>query len=100
MNKFDPFLNEWTPYALSVLRIVLGFLFLQHGMQKLFGYPSAPPGGKPPLGSLYGVAGILGVFRGLLIMFWLFTRPRAFFLSRLTSVGFFKGHAPAGFSLA
>jgi putative oxidoreductase len=42
---------------LSVLRMVAGFVFLQHGMQKLFGYPSAPPWGKPPLASLYGVAG-------------------------------------------
>jgi len=50
----------------GVLRIVSGFLFRQHGMQKLFGYPSALPGGKPLLASLYGVAGILEFFGGRL----------------------------------
>ena len=97
MNKLELILNDWSPYALSLLRIVAGFLFLQHGMQKLFGYPSAPPGGKPPLGSLYGVAGILEFFGGLLIMFGLFTRPVAFLLSGQMAFAYFKVHAPEGF---
>jgi putative oxidoreductase len=81
----------------NALRIVAGFLFLQHGMQKLFAYPSAPPGGKPPLTSLYGVAGILEFLGGVLIMVGLFTRPVAFLLSGQMAVAYFMVHATQGF---
>ena len=97
MNKLELILDDWSPYVLSLLRIVAGFLFLQHGMQKLFGYPSAPPGGKPPLASLYGVAGILEFFGGILIVLGLFTRPVAFLLSGEMAFAYFTVHAPLGF---
>jgi putative oxidoreductase len=97
MADFKLFLIRWAPYILSVLRVVAGFVFLQHGMQKLFGYPSAPPGGKPPLASLYGVAGLLEFVGGLLIMFGLLTRPAAFLLSGQMAVAYFTAHAPNGF---
>ena len=74
-----------------------GFLFLQHGMQKLFGYPSAPPGGKPPLASLYGVAGTVEFFGGILIMLGLLTRPVAFLLSGQMAFAYFTVHVPKGF---
>ena len=66
MRQMELFLIDWEPYVLSVLRIVSGFLFLPHGTQKLFGYPAPPPGGKPPLGSLYGVAGLVEFCGGVL----------------------------------
>ena len=91
------FLIEYAPYALSVLRIVAGFLFLQHGTQKLFGYPMPPPGGKPPLASLYGVAGLLEFIGGILIMIGLSTRPVAFLLSGEMAFAYFTVHAPQGF---
>ncbi len=97
MNRLELVLINWAPYVLSLLRIVAGFLFLQHGMQKLFGYPSAPPGGKPPLASLYGVAGILEFFGGILIMLGLLTRPVAFLLSGQMAFAYFTVHAPEGF---
>jgi putative oxidoreductase len=97
VNKLELVLNDWTPYVLSLLRIVAGFLFLQHGMQKLFGYPSAPPGGKPPLASLYGVAGILEFFGGILIMLGMLTRPVAFLLSGQMAFAYFTVHAPEAF---
>jgi putative oxidoreductase len=82
---------------LSVLRIITGFLFIQHGVQKLFGLLGARPGGPPPLLSLSGIAGVLEFFGGLLIIFGLFTRPVAFILSGQMAVAYFMAHAPRGF---
>jgi len=82
MRELKIYLIDSAPYVLSVLRIVAGFMFLQHGTQKLFGYPLRPPGGKPALGSLFGVAGLLEFIGGILIMIGLFTRPVAFILEK------------------
>jgi putative oxidoreductase len=82
---------------LSVLRIVTAFLFTVHGAQKLFAFPAAPEGGKPPLKSRYGVAGILEFFGGLLLVLGLFTRPVAFLVSGQMAVAYFTVHAPKGF---
>lgn len=90
-------LDIWTPRILSVMRIILGFLFLAHGAQKLFGYPAPLPGGQPELLSLMGVAGILEFVGGLLILMGLFTRPVAFLLSGEMAVAYFMGHASQGF---
>jgi putative oxidoreductase len=97
MKQIETVLIEWAPYVLSMLRIITGFLFLQHGMQKLFGYPAPPPGGKPPVASLYGVAGLIEFFGAILIIAGLFTRPVAFILSGLMAVAYFTSHAPQGF---
>lgn len=97
MRDVKLFLIGYAPYVLSVLRAVAGFLFLQHGTQKLFGYPMSPPGGKPPLASLYGVAGVLEFIGGILIMIGLFTRPVAFLLSGQMAFAYFSVHAPLGF---
>ena len=82
---------------LSVLRMVTAFLFTIHGAQKLFGYPKAPPGGRPPLASLYGVAGILEFAGGILLLLGLFTHPVALILSGEMAVAYFKVHAPKSF---
>jgi putative oxidoreductase len=93
-------LNAWEPRLRSVLRIVTGLLFMQHGSQKLFGWPAAPPRPdappRPPLEimSQVGIAGILEFFGGLLIVFGLFTRPVAFLLSGQMAVAYFQAHAP------
>jgi putative oxidoreductase len=39
----QPVLSRWTGQLLSVLRVVAAFLFIAHGTQKLFGWPSAGP---------------------------------------------------------
>ena len=90
-------LLAYAPYVLSVLRIIAGFLFLQHGMQKVFGFPAPPPGGQPPFASLYGIAGLLEFIGGILIMIGCLTRPIAFLLSGEMAVAYFKVHAPMGF---
>ncbi|HMM74896.1 MAG TPA: DoxX family protein [Gammaproteobacteria bacterium] len=90
------FLNDWQPYLLSILRIVSAFLFIQHGTQKMFGFP-APQRQAFELFSMYGVAGTLEVFGGLLLLIGLFTRPVAFILSGQMAFAYFIAHAPQAF---
>jgi putative oxidoreductase len=97
MTNSKSFYTEWAPRLLSIMRIVIAFLFMQHGSQKLFGIPAAPQGGLPPLLSLLGIAGILEFFGGLLILLGLFTRPVAFILAGEMAVAYFKVHLPQGF---
>lgn len=90
---------SWTPYLLSVLRIIGAFLFMQYGTTKLFAFPGAimPGGGTAPLTSLAGVAGALESVGGALLLVGLFTRPVAFLLAGEMAVAYFTGHAPQGF---
>lgn len=80
---------------LSVLRIVTGLLFMEHGMQKLLGFP---PSDKPApeLLSLSGVGGVLELVGGFLILIGLFTRPVAFLLAGEMAVAYWMFHAPRG----
>ena len=96
MADLNSFYSQWAPRILSVLRIVTAFLFMQHGGQKLFGFP-APSQAAHPLFSLIGVAGILEFFGGLLLLIGLFSRPVAFLLSGQMAVAYFMVHAPQGF---
>lgn len=89
------FLDTWSPQMLSVLRIIVAFLFMAHGTSKLFHYPGDM--GHVALFSLIGVAGILEVFGGALVLIGLFTRPVAFILSGEMAVAYFMAHAPHGF---
>jgi putative oxidoreductase len=91
--------HSWTPYLLSILRILAAFLFMQFGTAKLFGIPAPimPGGGTAPAGSLAWFAGVLETFGGFLLLIGLFTRPVAFLLSGEMAVAYFKGHAPQGF---
>jgi len=71
-------LKAWAPYVLSLLRIVAALLFFEHGTQKLFGYPPGQPYTGFPNFSMLGVAGMLEVAGGLLLILGLFTRIAAF----------------------
>lgn len=97
MAKLNSLYSQWTPRLLSVLRIIVGFLFIAHGSQKLFGFPPGQRAGAPLQLSLAGIAAILEFFGGLLILFGLFTRPVAFILSGQMAVAYFMAHAPRGF---
>ena len=92
----DKLINAWRPRVLSLLRIVAAFLFMQHGTQKMFGFP-APQRYEFELFSMSGVAGTLEVFGGFLLLIGLFTRPVAFLLSGLMAFAYFIAHAPHGF---
>lgn len=80
--------------SLSLLRIVTGLCFWQHGAQKLFGWLG---GDAVELMSLMGVAGVLEFFGGLAILLGLFTRPVAFVLSGEMAVAYFMSHLPRAF---
>ena len=92
----DSFLATSTPRLLSVLRIVTAFLFMMHGMQKLFGFP-VPRATPVELWSLSGIAGLMELVGGGLLLLGLFSRPVAFLLSGEMAVAYFMAHAPADF---
>jgi putative oxidoreductase len=92
MNSSD-LMGAWAPRLLSVLRIVAGLLFLEHGTQKFFAFP-ARTAAAPELMSLLGVQGCLEVAGGLLIILGLFTRPVAFVLAGDMAVAYFIAHFP------
>jgi putative oxidoreductase len=97
----DSRLPAWLPgFTHSLLRIMTGALFMQHGVQKLFGLllaPDRPWTGAPPMFSQYWFAGVLEVFGGALIVLGLFTRPVAFLLAGQMAVAFFQAHFPRSF---
>lgn len=96
MEISQSFLKVWTPRILGILRIVTGFLFLQHGMAKLFGVPHVAMFDNLQVLSLLGLAGVLELIGGLLMVIGLFTRPTAFILSGEMAVAYFMAHAPHG----
>ena len=90
------FQETWRPRALGALRIVAGYLFIAHGTAKLFAFPHVAMFDGLQLMSLAGIAGILEVAGGALLILGLFTRPAAFVLSGLMAFAYFIGHAPQG----
>ena len=83
------------PELKSVLRIVCGFLFMQHGLQKLAGWPvPMPDGATVSLMSQTGIGGVLEAVGGFLLLIGLFTRPVAFILAGEMAVAYFQFHAP------
>jgi putative oxidoreductase len=85
----------WVPRALALLRIVTGYLFLLHGSAKLLGFPHAAGSSTVPVMSLIGVAGLLELIGGALIVLGLFVRPVAFVLSGEMAIAYFTAHASA-----
>ncbi len=83
----------WSLRILGLLRIVTGLLFMEHGAQKLIGFPPSDHG-SPELVSLLGVAGILELVGGFFVLIGLFTRPIAFLLSGEMAVAYWMVHAP------
>lgn len=88
--------SEWAPRLLSVLRIVAGLQFLEHGTQKFFSFPMRA-GAAPELISMLGVQGCLEIVGGILIILGLFTRPVAFILAGDMAVAYFKVHFAKNF---
>jgi putative oxidoreductase len=71
--------------------------FMTHGTQKLFGVPVLQPRETVDLMSQAGLAGVLEVFGGFLMLVGLFTRPVAFVLSGEMAVAYFQAHFPRAF---
>ncbi|MCK0197975.1 DoxX family protein [Ancylobacter sp. 6x-1] len=89
-------LAAWAPRILSVLRIAAGLLLLQHGCTKILGFPTTQMTGVS-LSSMPGLAGIIELVGGILLVLGLFTRPAAFLVSGMTAVAYFMVHAPQSF---
>ncbi len=85
-----PFMSGFNSQVYALMRIVVGFLFLWHGMQKLFGIPSAMPAGVPAF-VIYG-AGPIELIGGFLIMIGLYTRYAAFLASGLMAFAYWIAH--------
>ena len=88
--------EKYTPEMLSVVRIVVALLFLEHGSAKLLGFPPSPHG-EPAFMTLMWFQGLIELVGGLLLAIGLFTRPVAFVLSGNMAVAYFMGHASKGF---
>src|SRR5688572_22371784 len=97
MKTLDAFLAGNGQRILSLTRIIIAFLFIQHGMQKLLAFPTNQPREAVELFTLIGIAGILELFGGLAILLGVFTRPIAFILSGEMAVAYFMNHASRGF---
>lgn len=83
------------PYALALLRIVAGYTYLLHGTSKLFGLPHNPMFDNLQLTSIFGIAGILEVVGGTMLVLGFKTRLAAFILSGQMAVAYFMAHAKA-----
>ena len=84
------FMRSYEPQTYALLRIVTGFLFLWHGMQKLFGFPGEMPPGVPAF--IIYVAGPIELLGGILVMIGLATRWAAFLSSGLMAFAYWMGH--------
>jgi putative oxidoreductase len=86
---------HYTPYLLTILRIVVALLFFEHGTSRLFGFPSPLP--APEFLSMLWFAGAIELIGGALLALGLFTRPVAFIMSGEMAIAYFLAHAPTGF---
>ena len=88
----------WEPRFLSILRIVVGLLYLQHGLNKIFDFPPTKTHHPYVLFTLNpGLSGVLELVGGILLVLGLFTRPVAFILSGEMAFAYFMSHAPRSF---
>lgn len=75
----------------ALLRIGAGALFLQHGLQKIFGMLG---GTQVPLASLMGVAGVIEIVGGALLVLGLLTRPVGLVLAGEMAAAYVMAHLP------
>lgn len=89
------FLSKYSSQILGITRIVAGLAFLEHGTTKLLNFP--PGTMHPALLSLSGVAGVIELVAGALIVLGLFSRLAAFIASGEMAAAYFLAHFPRGF---
>jgi putative oxidoreductase len=86
--------ERFAPYTFALMRIVFGFLFICHGLQKVFGMFA---GRTADLTSPRGIAGMIELVAGATITFGLYARPAALIASGEMAVAYFLFQQPAGF---
>jgi len=84
------FMQAYGGQTYALLRIIAGFLFIFHGVQKLFGFPLPPP--EAPALIIYGAGGI-ELVGGILVMIGFFTRWAAFLCSGLMAAAYWMAHS-------
>jgi putative oxidoreductase len=97
MNITDvaPKWRSWAPQILGIFRIVAAAIFITSGTTKMFGWPAGMPEGfEFEIMSQIGLAAVLEIGGGTLMLLGLWTRPVAFVLSGMMAVAYFQGHAP------
>ena len=91
---FDERIYRLAPHVLSIVRIMLGLLFLEHGLSKLFGFPT---GTVREVFTLSWYSGVIEFGAGALLTLGLATRAAAFIASGEMAFAYFLGHAPKSF---
>lgn len=86
------FMRPWEPQTYALMRIVVGFLFLWHGSQKILDVPPMPVMDPPPPAAIIWIAGIIELVGGLLVMIGLLTRWAAFLSSGLMACAYWMAH--------
>jgi putative oxidoreductase len=89
-------LNSYAPCFLSVLRIIAAVLFIAHGTAKYLGFPATSMPTPSQL-SLEGVAGLIEIVGGMLVLVGFYTRAAAFIMSGEMAIAYFMAHLPRGF---
>lgn len=90
--------HNWEPRMLSILRIIVGLLYMEHGLAKILDFPHQPNHTSYALFTLVpGLQGLLELLGGFLLALGLFTRTVAFILAGNMAVAYFMVHAPRGF---
>lgn len=91
-------LSRFAGPAQSILRIMTGLLFMEHGTAKLLHFPPMDMFAQsPPMFTLFWFAGVLELVGGALIAIGLFTSPVAFLLSGEMAIAYFMAHASQSF---
>lgn len=85
---------RYEPYILSIVRIVVALLFFEHGLSKMFGFPSASS--TPALFTMSWFAGAIEFVGGLFLFIGFYARVAAFIMSGEMAFAYFLSHAPHG----
>src|SRR6185437_12964695 len=101
MGNIEAKLSQYQPQMLSILRIMFGLLYLQHGLVKWFGFPAANPNfANIHFFTMLGIAGAIEIVGGALVTLGLFTRYAAFIMSGEMAVAYFTVRTGAGKAFA
>lgn len=88
MFESEAFRDVWAPRLLSIVRILLGLLYMQYGLSKYFGFPAAAPQNFQMF-SLIGLAGAIEIVGGAMVALGIYTRWAAFVVAGEMAAAFF-----------